>query len=197
MKNDNSLDDQYNQGGLSGVIRTWHLVIIILCLSAFLTGDLADDYKKIEHGGFIIHGWLGMATAFALCLYLGYSIIGPRHSRLSQWFPFTRERLQRTGNDLATLLHLRLPEYRRHQGLAGLVQFMGLFILFWLAATGTVMYLFIDPGHKAQGALHAVKEMHEIGEVLVPVYLALHIGAVIAHSLAGNHLWKGIFFRRK
>ena len=42
--------------------------------------------------------------------------------------------------------------------------------------------------------MHMVKEAHEVGTVLIPAYLALHVGAVIAHSLAGQHVWKEIFF---
>ena len=177
-------------------IRVWHLTMIALCLAAWLTGDLADDYKKLEHTGFLIHGWIGMTLSFAVCLYFGYGIAGPRQSRFSQWFPFTRERLRQTGSDLAGLMRFKLPKHKRHQGLAGLVQFFGMLVFFWLAASGALMYFFVEPGSKVRGVLHAMKEAHEVGEVLVPLYLSIHIGAVIAHSLTGNHVWKEIFFQK-
>lgn len=92
------------------------------------------------------------------------------------------------------LTKFKLPEHKRRQGLAGLVQFFGILVFSWLATTGTLMYFFIEPGSKAQGFVRAVKEAHEVGTALIPVYLALHIGAVLAHSLTGQHVWKEIFF---
>jgi cytochrome b len=183
--------------GPDNFIRVWHLAMVVLCLGAWLTGDLADDYEKLAHAGFIIHGWLGVALAGTVCLYLGYGLMGPRHSRFSQWFPFTRARLHRAGSELAGLVRFKLPEHRRHQGLAGLVQFFGILIFIWLAATGSLLYFFIEPGSKARGFLHAVKEAHEVGEVLIPLYLSVHIGAVIVQSLAGRLVWQEMFFFKK
>jgi cytochrome b len=192
-----TMDTSAGETGPDNCIRVWHLAMVVLCLGAWLTGDLADDYKKFEHTGFIIHGWLGMALAGAVFLYLGYGLIGPRHSRFAQWFPFTRARLRQAGSELAGLVRFRLPEHRRHQGLASLVLFLGMLIFFWLAATGSLLYFFIEPGSKVSGVLHAVKEAHEIGEVLIPLYLGVHIGAVIAHSLTGKQVWEEMFFFKK
>lgn len=181
--------------GLGNFIRVWHLAMVVICLAAWLTGFLADDYKHLKHAGYILHGTIGMALSFVLCLYLGYGMVGPRQLRFSQWFPFTGERLRQTGRDLAGLARFKLPEHKRHQGLAGLVQFCGILIFFWLAATGALMYFFVEPGSKMQGVLHAVKEAHEVGGVLIPLYLAVHGGAVIAHSLTGDQVWKEMFFQ--
>jgi ABC-type uncharacterized transport system YnjBCD permease subunit len=35
-----------------------------------------------------------------------------------------------------------------------------------------------------------IEELHEVGEVLIPVYLALHVGSVVVHSLAGHPIWQ-------
>jgi len=191
------MDTSAGATGPDNFIRVWHLAMVVLCLGAWLTGDLADDYEKAGHAGFIIHGWLGMAVAGVVCLYLGYGLVGPRHSRFLQWFPFTRERLRQVGCELAGLARFRLPEHRRHEGLAGLVQFIGMLIFFWLATTGSLLYFFMEPGSKARGVLHAVKEAHEIGEGLIPLYLSVHIGAVIVHSLTGRQVWQEIFFFKK
>jgi hypothetical protein len=56
------------------------------------------------------------------------------------------------------------------------------------------MYLFLEPGSKAHGFMSAVKEAHEVGTALIPVYLGLHVRAVIAHSLTGHQVWKELFF---
>lgn len=77
-----------------------------------------------------------------------------------------------------------------------MVQFFGILVFSWLALSGTVTALLIDPGSRAGGALHSLMEVHEAGAVLIPIYLCLHAGAVIAHSLSGDHVWKEIFFVR-
>ncbi|WP_417911383.1 cytochrome b/b6 domain-containing protein [Candidatus Electronema sp. TJ] len=179
---------------LGNLVRFWHLAMIALVLSALLSGEGADDYKKMDQAGFLLHGGIGLAVLAALCGYFLHGLIGPKDSRLSSWFPFTPARLRQTGKDIAVLTTFKLPEHRRRQGLAGLVQFFGLIAFSWLAATGAVMYFFMERGAKVHGIMHMVKEAHEVGTVLIPIYLALHVGAVIAHSLTGHQVWKEIFF---
>jgi cytochrome b len=179
---------------LGNPIRFWHLAMIILVLAALLTGDGAGDYKTIEHAGFLLHGKVGVTIFTALCCYFLYALLGPQGSRLSTWFPFTKDRLHQTGRDIRVLTQLKLPEHNRRQGLAGFVQFFGLLVFSWLAATGTLMYFFMERGVKAHGFMHLVKEMHEGATVLIFVYLVLHVGAVIAHSLMKDQVWRDIFF---
>ena len=166
---------------LGNPVRFWHLAMIALVLAALLTGDGADDYKKMEQAGFLLHGGIGLAVLAALFGYFLYGLIGPQDTRLSSWFPFTTAQ---TGKDIAGLAKFRLPEHRRRQGQAGLVQFFGLMVFSWLAATGALMYFFMERGAKAHGLMHMIKEAHEVGTVLIPVYLALalHVGAVIARQ---------------
>ena len=177
-------------------IRSWHLAIILICLITLFTGGLAHDYKKPEYTGFIIHGWAGLLFGVFLCLYLGYGFTGPRASRFSTWFPFTGGRTAQVKKDISTLMRFQLPEHKSRQGLAGLVQFLGLLVFSWTAVTGALLFIFIEPGSKARGILHAVKEGHEVGVMLILLYLALHIGAVLAHSLSGRPVWRDIFFRK-
>ncbi|MCI5145946.1 MAG: cytochrome b/b6 domain-containing protein [Candidatus Electrothrix sp. AR3] len=181
---------------LTNAVKGWHIVMIVFCLAALLTGDLADDYKKIEHAGFWLHGSIGLTVFLALCLYFIYGVFGPNQSRFAQWFPLSKERLRQSKSDLKDLARFRLPEYKRHQGLAGLVQFFGIIIFSWLAASGTLMYFFLEPGTRARGILHGVMEAHEGAVVLIPLYLCVHVGAVIAHSLTGHPVWKEIFFQQ-
>ena len=185
------------QAPLANPIRFWHLAMIILYLAALLTGEGADDYKNLDHAGFLLHGRIGMTIFLTICFYYAYGLFGPKASRLSRWFPFTPSRLRQVGSDLTVLTRFKLPEHKRRQGLAGLVQFFGIVVFSWLAVTGTLMYFFVTPGTKMEGMLHVIKEGHEVGTALVLVYLALHAGAVLAHALTGHQLWKEIFFVAK
>ena len=38
-----------------------------------------------------------------------------------------------------------------------------------------------------------VEELHETGESMIPLYLFLHVGAVILHTISGNSVWKRMF----
>ncbi len=186
-----------NTAPLGTPVRLWHLTMIALAVAALATGDGADDYKRIEHAGFLLHGKVGLTVFAALCCYFLYGLLGPQGSRLTTWFPLTPSRLKQTGRDIAVLLRFKLPEHKRRQGLAGLVEFFGLMVFSWLAATGTLMYVFMERGAKAHGPMHTIKEAHEVGTALIWVYLALHVGAVIAHTLSGHQVWKEMFFLKK
>ena len=84
-----------------------------------------------------------------------------------------------------------------HAGLAGLVQAIGLGAFLWMAVTGAVLFAYLDPGVRTRGWLRAVKELHEGGQVVVLTYLALHVGAVLAHAIAGRPLWRRMFSLRR
>src|SRR5512142_1702961 len=189
MSNENAL----SQNTLGPFAIFIHLGLLFFGLTAALTGLLAEDYKKAAHLGFTVHSWLGMGLTAFVGLRLITGIVGPRSVRFFTWIPFTRERLKLVGEDLHGLHSMRMPERKLHEGLAGMVQSFGLAVFFLMAATGTFLYFFLEPGQKAQGFVHDVKELHEIGLVLIPVFVLLHAGAVILHALRGRHLWKKMF----
>jgi hypothetical protein len=68
----------------------------------------------------------------------------------------------------------------------------GLAAFLWMAAGGAALFAYLEPGARATGWVRAVKELHEAGEPVVIAYLALHVGAVVAHSLAGHPVWRRI-----
>ena len=93
--------------------------------------------------------------------------------------------------DLRGLLTLKFNKRGPHQGIAGLVQAVGLLIFAWMAVTGSGIYLL---GGNAESALfEVVEEAHEVGEGLVPLYLVLHVGAVILHTLVRKPVWQHMF----
>ena len=186
------IDDKNNILGPFAILI--HLGLLIFGLVAGITGLLAGDYKRLAHTGFTVHSWLGMGLAAFAVVRLIIGIMGPRSVRFLRWMPFTPARIKLIVEDIAGLLKMRMPDRPTHQGLAGLVQTFGLTVFFFMAATGAYLYFFLEPGQKARGFVHDVKELHEIGMVLIPMFLSLHVGAVVMHALRGNHIWKKIFF---
>jgi hypothetical protein len=75
-----------------------------------------------------------------------------------------------------------------HEGLAGLTQAFGLLVFGWMGLTGSGLFLLA--GGSESAFFEVVEEVHEIGEALIPLYLTLHVGSVIAHSMAGNPIWR-------
>jgi cytochrome b len=182
---------------LDGLTRLIHLGLTVFGLLALITGLWAGDYKRAHHLGFTVHKWLGLTLSFFMAWRIWLGFYGPREARFSYWVPYTRERLKLAGEDFLALLRLRLPERSSHLGLAGVVQTFGLAVFTWMAVTGSLMALWLCPGRKAGGAVHALKEMHELGLWLIVAFLAIHAGAVVLHALAGDDLWRRMFFLKR
>jgi cytochrome b561 len=75
-----------------------------------------------------------------------------------------------------------------HEGLSGLTQAFGLILLGWMGATGTGLFLLNKD--QQEMLFEVIEESHEVGEALIPLYLALHVGSVLVHSLAGKPIWQ-------
>jgi hypothetical protein len=57
-----------------------------------------------------------------------------------------------------------------------------------MGATGSGLYLLAGRGGEA--LFESLEELHELGEGLIPLYLLLHVGSVVLHSLAGRPIWQ-------
>jgi hypothetical protein len=60
-----------------------------------------------------------------------------------------------------------------------------------MSFTGTT--LFILGSGVERDVFEFVEEIHEVGESLIPLFLALHVGAVLLHTLCGEAIWKKMF----
>jgi cytochrome b len=170
--------------------RLIHLALVLFGVAALISGQFADDYRRANHTGFDIHRWIGLGMALAIALRLLWGLFGPMEVRFASWLPVTRERLRAVGEDIAALLRFRLPVRAGHDGLAGLVQAIGLLGFAWMAITGALLFAWLQPGSRAAGIVSVVKELHEGGQAVVLAYIAIHAGAVLVHALAGDPIWK-------
>ena len=177
--------------------RILHLGLVFFGLLALLTGNFADDYKEVGGLGFMVHSWIGIGVTFFVGLRFTYGILGPVHIRFTDWIPYNKERLKLVLEDTVGLAQFKLPDRQPHQGLAALVETLGLLLFFFLAITGILMFLVIEPGHRVQGTTHFIKELHEAGEILLPLFFLGHGGAVVLHAMAGKHLWRKMIFLRE
>jgi cytochrome b len=179
---------------LDSATRLIHLAMILFGVAALASGDFAGDYKRASHAGFTFHAWAGIGMGAALLLRLAWGFAGPRELRFSRWLPCTSRRLGYVVEDLRSLLRFSLPRRPAHQGLAGFVQAFGLLAFSWMAGTGAVLFFALEPGVRASGWLRLLKDLHEGGQAAVFAYLALHVGAVVLHAVAGEQGWRRMFF---
>ena len=175
-----------------------HAGITIFGLAAWLTGDWAGDYKRLSHPGFSLHRGLGICLAVLILVRLLYGVLGPAQFRWGCLIPLDLQAwLASVLADLQSLFRLELPDRPRFWGFKGLVQFFGLLVFSWMALTGSLLFTYLEPGRKAHGLLRVIKEMHEIGETLIPIFLALHLTGVLLDALWGRQKWRRVIFWEK
>ncbi len=182
---------------LDEITRLIHLGLTVFGILALVTGLWAGDYKRFHHLGFSLHKWLGLTLSFFMAWRIWNGFFGAQEALFEQWVPYNSDRLKMVWVDGLNLLRLKLPERPAHQGLAGLVQTFGLVVFAWMAGTGSLMALFLTPGRKAGGFVHAIKEAHELGFWLIVAFLLIHVSAVTLHALTGDHRWRKMFFFEK
>jgi cytochrome b561 len=175
-----------------------HAGITIFGLTAWLTGDWAGDYKRLSHPGFSLHKGIGICLALFILARLLYGVLGPENCRWSNLIPLNLKAwLGSVVEDLQSLLKMELPDRPRFWGLKGVVQLFGLLVFSWMALTGSLLYTFLEPGHRAHGFLRLIKEMHEVGKMLIPIFLALHLTGVLLDALWGQKKWRRAVFLEK
>jgi cytochrome b561 len=165
--------------------KTIHMGLAIFGIFSYLTAEGAEH----SDGGFgyQLHAYLGLTLMTFIILRILHAYTGTAQKRLSIWSLFSKSQWKQAIDDVRSLLQIKIPERGMHEGLAGLVQAFGLIIFTWMGATGTVLY-FID--ERLNGTLYEIfEEAHEVGESMIPLFLMLHVGAVIVHSISGRPNW--------
>ena len=171
------------------VMRIIHTGLALFGVAAFLTGELAEE---VEHGfsaGYWLHAYLGLTLAVFLFSHFVYRIVAGGWS-ISKWLPGKDSVYTAIQEDINQLTRFRLPVRNDHSGIAGLVQAFGLLIFLWMSITGIIL-LYLG-GPEGSDVAHAIGEAHEAGEYLIPIFLILHIGAVILHTFTGHAIWQRI-----
>ena len=167
------------------IVRLIHLGLIIFGISAFLTGELAEEEAN---WGYLIHAYLGLALTFFIVSRSVIGVAGPVSLRFSSWFPVTVDRFRVVIDDIKQLFRLRLPEHSGHEGVSALVHAFAIILFLWMGLTGTVLYFIGD--YEASAVGEFVAEINEVGESLIPLFLLMHIGAVVFHTVLVHSIWK-------
>ncbi len=166
-----------------------HLGLAVFGITAYLTSEFADN--DVTSTGYLLHSYLGLSVAVIIALRL---LIGSAPSgalSFKSWSLFSTQQWQLEFEDFRTLLSCKVPERGKHQGLSGITQAFGLFIFTLMSITGTALFMLGTGGENE--AFEFIEEIHEVGETLIPLYLCLHVGAVVLHVVCGKPIWKKMF----
>ena len=166
--------------------RLVHMGLAIFGIAAFLTAEAAEGGSNSL--GYLLHAYLGMTLSFFILLRILQGYTGAAEARFSNWSPFSKRQARTAIEDLKGLASLKIPQNDLHEGIAGMVQAFGLIVFGWMSATGGVLF-FIDE-RSNENVFEIFEELHEVGEGLIPMFLILHVGAVILHSLKGTGFLK-------
>lgn len=167
-------------------MKIFHGGLAIFGITAFLTAEMAENGS--DSLGYYLHAALGFSVTIFVMARIIAGISGSGHARFSGWSPFSPRQWRRAGQDVRSLIRLRVPERGAHQGLSGLVQAFGLALFACMGISGTGLFLL--KGSPDASMFHTLEEIHEAGEGLIPLYLLLHVGSVIVHSVAGKPIWQ-------
>jgi len=180
------MTDQYTYPTYAKLI---HFGMAFFGVFAFLTSEFAED--GITSTGYLLHSYLGLSLASIMLIRIAMGFTHSQASSFKTWSPFSKQQWQYAIEDFRSLLTLKIPERERHDGLAGITQAFGLLIFMWMSVTGTA--LFMLGSETESNIFEYIEELHEVGESLIPLFLALHVGAVILHTLCGKPIWRKMF----
>ncbi len=164
------------------IIRILHTGMAIFGVCAYLTGELAEDAEHGFSAGYWLHAYLGITVFIFLFGHTLQKILSGGWE-LTKWNPGKGSIYTAIVEDLNQLKSFKLPIRSDHNGLAALVQAFGLFIFMWMSVTGLLLFIL---GDQTTGLAHDIAELHEFGGFFILVFLILHVGAVIIHTLLGH-----------
>ncbi len=164
-------------------IKWTHLGLAFFGVTSYLSAELAEHSDGF---GYYLHAYLGLTLMLFLISRAFYGVVGQKSYRFANWYPFNKAYFVTVKEDLTQLSKFEVPERHDHRGLSGLVQMFGLIIFMWMAVTGTIIFFM---GNDSD----LMYELHEVGESLVPLYLFIHVGAVVIHIYFGKKSLSKIF----
>lgn len=166
-----------------------HLGVAAFGIGAYLTGESAEDGNLST--GYWLHAYLGLSLAAFIVTRIVMGLTKSETLSFKGWLPIAPLQWKRALEDFRSLLRFSVPQRNRHEGLAGLTQAFGLALFTWMALTGAVLFVL---GQDVETEIVEIfEELHKVGESLIPLYLVMHIGAVLLHALGGNPIWKKMF----
>ena len=174
-------------------VRLSHWGFILFGVLAFLTGELAGDFKSEAPYGYFIHSFFGITLSLIFSLYVIHFFFGKSRRQHLRWFVIDKKRMVAIKTDFRDILKFKLPTPEKHGGLAEVVQLIGLVGILVMSITGVGIFFMLRMRNYDITSLASIISFHEMIKVIVLIYLLIHVSAAIMHTLAGHRVLGNIF----
>ncbi|MCB1970690.1 MAG: cytochrome b/b6 domain-containing protein [Geminicoccaceae bacterium] len=177
----------------SRATRLVHAGLAIAIILQLATAQFMQSPRRDRPGDSIfelheIFGLLAMALALAFWVVLIMRHRGTEPGRLVPWFSAERRSamFRDLGRFLSSLRAMRLPRYDPGDAFIPAIQGLGLLLMTFMAASGTLYVLAEWSGMGTGGAIHELMEVHSFFGNLVWAYVIGHAGMAMVHEFIGD-----------
>lgn len=143
-------------------------------------------YSIYRESAIQMHIYLGLFIFILACLFLLRKFLAQNNpnTHWTQLFPITRAARNLVLEDFKYLLKFKIPVRNTGGGLAGLVQGLGLLLVFGLAGLGTLAFIaWTFPILGLANQSHSIIEIHKFFGGLIWWYLGGHVGMACLHRI--------------
>ena len=162
-------------------LRLFHWLLVLTLIALWVTAELGIDYRQI-------HMWLGYGMMGLLFFRILWGLVGPRHSRFTNFFP-TPGRLFRY---IKASLGGMPAETVGHNPLGSLMVFLMIILLGFQVGTGlfaTDDIIWTGPWFPAvsNATAKTLTHLHHFNFNLILAAIALHLIAIAFHGVVRKH----------
>lgn len=176
-------------------LRAIHLLLAIAVTAQLFIGGFMRDPNpgRPESFGFMCHEVIGGCILVLIIVHWIWSVQHPDEG-IRHLFPWTRRGMRRVIGQLQqAVLRRRLPDGGpADQGLAGFVHGLGILAISGMVVLGVAFFVCRTLGASDE-VRYVIKNVHDVGAVVVWVYWGGHLFATLVHSLLRRPVWQAMF----
>ncbi|MGH8113675.1 MAG: cytochrome b/b6 domain-containing protein [Rhodanobacteraceae bacterium] len=176
-------------------LRVIHLLLAIAVTAQLFIGSFMRDPHagQPDSFGFMSHEVIGAIILVLIVLHWIWSLTHPAEG-IRHLFPWTRAEMRRVVNQLRqAVLKQHLPSGGpADRGLAGFVHGLGLLAISAMVVLGGTFFVSRAFG-ASRATLYIIKDVHDVGAVVVWIYWGGHLFAAIMHGVLGQPVMQRVF----
>ncbi|MGH8112748.1 MAG: cytochrome b/b6 domain-containing protein [Rhodanobacteraceae bacterium] len=169
-------------------LRVIHLLLAIAVTAQLFIGSLmrSPHPGRPDSLGFISHEVIGGCILVLIVLHWAWSVMHPNEGIL-HLFPWNPAGMRRVAGQLRqAVLEQHLPSGGpADPGLAGFVHGLGLLAISAMVVIGGTFFV-TRAASASPATLGLIKDIHDVGAVVVWIYWGGHLFAAIVHGLLGQ-----------
>ncbi len=194
----------WNNSGMrfTRTICSFHLAIVCL-VTIQLTTELfmklpkpGESVQEFEALFLLIHEWDGFIALGIVVFYLMHLADGSDEwKRIFPWMsaPGRKGIWRELCVDVPGWFRGKLKSSAEARYIAGTVHGLGILLIVALGATGTMIFIGIEPDGNMDRETKLLKDLHsDLGD-MIWIYFLAHSGMALIHQVAGHRVFQNIF----